>query len=122
MGPVSDRLVVDCSVVVKWKLMGEPHTTEAEALFLDWRHQAVQPCAPALLAYEVVSAFLVAYRRGRISAADAADFIRDLLTLPFTLYELTPSLALRAFEMARQHARSAYDCAYVALAEQQMVE
>jgi hypothetical protein len=33
------RLVVDCRVVVKWKIPTEEHAAAAEALFVDWEHQ-----------------------------------------------------------------------------------
>lgn len=35
------RLVVDCSVIVKWKIATEDHAAEAAELFLDWEHQVI---------------------------------------------------------------------------------
>ena len=36
MAEAITRLVVDCSVVVKWMIPTEDHAAAAEALFVDW--------------------------------------------------------------------------------------
>lgn len=113
-----EQLIVDCSVVVKWKITAEDYADEAEELLLDWQKQAVELCAPNLLQSEVMSAFLRAYRRGRVSEAEARDAIRDLLVLPFLLFDVAP-IVVRAFEIAQQHNQRSYDCIYLALAEQE---
>ena len=115
------RLVVDCSVVVKWRIPTEDHTAAAEELLLDWEHQAVEVSVPNHFQSEVISAFLRAYRRDRITADEAREAIRDLLALPFVLCEVA-LLAERAFTMAQSHQQRAYDCLYVALAERDGVE
>jgi predicted nucleic acid-binding protein len=115
------RLVVDCSVVVKWKIPTEDHAAAAEALLLDWEHQAVEVFVPHHFPSEVISAFLRAYRRDRITADEAWQAIRDLLALPFVLCDVVP-LAERAFAIAHQHQQRAYDCLYVALAERHDME
>ena len=102
MAQILERLVVDCSVVVKWKIIAEDYAGEAEELLLDWRNQAVELCAPNLLQSEVMSAFLRAHRRGRVSEAEARNAIRDLLALPFLLFDVAP-IVVRAFEIAQQH-------------------
>ena len=65
---------------------------------------------------EVISAFLRASRRGRLTTDEAREAIRDLLALPCVLCDVT-ALADRAFTIAHQHQQRAYDCLYVALAE-----
>jgi len=112
------RLVVDCSVVVKWKIPLEDHAAAAEQILLDWEHQAVEVFAPNHLQSEIISAFLRAHRRGRITEEEAREAIQDLLALPFVLFDVAP-IAERAFAMARQHNQGAYDCLYVALAERE---
>lgn len=116
-----ERLTVDCSVVVKWKITTEDDASEAEALLIDWQHQAVEICAPNLLPAEVMSAFLRAHRRGRISEGEAREAIRDLLALPFILFEISP-IVDRAFDIAQQYNQRSYDCLYVALAERERME
>src|SRR5262245_25184313 len=66
---------------------------------------------------EVISAFLRAARRSRLTTDEAREAIRDLLALPFVLCDVT-TLADRAFTIAHQRQQRAYDCLYVALAEQ----
>jgi predicted nucleic acid-binding protein len=122
MASVGGRLATDCSVVVKWKLSGEPHATEAEEVLLDWRHLAFEVVAPSLLVSEILSAFFRAYRRGRISETEAVGYIQDLLRLPFDLHEITEPLVLKAFHIAKSYNQASQDCLYVALAEQEAVE
>ena len=114
-------MVLDCSIIVKWKIPTEDHAAAAEELFLDWNHQAVDVCAPNHMQSEVLSAFLRAHRRGRITEAEAREAIRDLLALPFVLFDVA-LLAERAFAVAQQYDQRAYDCLYVALAERKGVE
>jgi predicted nucleic acid-binding protein len=121
MADALTRLVVDCSVVVKWKIPTEDHAAAAEALFGDWEHQVVDVLVPNHFTSEVISAFLRAARRGRLTTDEAREAIRDLLALPFVLYDVT-TLADRAFTIAHQHQQRAYDCLYVALAEREEIE
>ena len=121
MADALTRLVVDCSVVVKWKISTEDHAAAAEALFGDWERHVVDMLVPNHFPSEVISAFLRASRRGRITADEAREAIRDLLALPFVLCDVT-ALADRAFIIAHQHQQRAYDCLYVALAERDGVE
>ena len=121
MADALTRLVVDCSVVVKWKIPTEDHATAAEALFVDWEPHMVDVAVPNHFPSEVISAFLRAYRRDLITADEAREAIRDLLALPFVLCDVT-ALADRAFAIAHQHQQRAYDCLYVALAERDGVE
>ena len=121
MADALTRLVVDCSVVVKWKISTEDHAAAAEALFGDWERHVVDMLVPNHFPSEVISAFLRASRRGRITADEAREAIRDLLALPFVLCDVT-ALADHAFIIAHQHQQRAYDCLYVALAERDGVE
>jgi predicted nucleic acid-binding protein len=118
---ILERLTIDCSVVVKWKIIAEDHADAAEDLLLDWQQQAIELCAPTLLQAEIMSAFLRAHRRGRVSAEEAKEAFRDLLALPFQLLDIAP-VAMRAFEIAQQHNQRPYDCIYVALAERESIE
>jgi predicted nucleic acid-binding protein len=108
-------------VVVKWKIPTEDHAAAAEALLVDWEHQALEVSMPNHFQSEVISAFLRAYRRDRITADEAREAIRDLLALPFVLCDAAP-LAERAFAIAQQHQQRVYDCLYVALAERDGIE
>jgi predicted nucleic acid-binding protein len=115
------RLVVDCSLVVKWKITTEDYAAEAEEILLDWQRQSIEACAPNLLQAEVMSAFLRAHRRGRVSRTEAEGAIRDLMALPFVMFDVA-SILVRAFEIAQHHNQRSYDCIYIALAEREGVE
>jgi predicted nucleic acid-binding protein len=107
--------------VVKWKIPTENHATVSEELLLDWEHRAIDVYIPNHFHSEVISAFLRAQRRGRLSADEAGEAIRDLLALPFVVCDVAP-IAERAFAIAQQHNQRAYDCLYVALAERESIE
>ena len=118
MADILARVVVDCSVVVKWKILTEDHAAAAETLLGDWELQVVDVLVPNHFPSEVISAFLRASRRGRLTTDEAREAIRDLLALPFVLCDVT-ALADRAFTIAHQRQQRAYDCLYVALAERE---
>ena len=67
MADALTRLVVDCSVVVKWQIPTEDHSVAAAALFGDWEHQVIDVMVPNHFPSEVISAFLRASRRGRLT-------------------------------------------------------
>jgi len=69
------RLVVDCSLVVKWKITTEDYAAEAEEILLDWQRQSTEACALNLLEAEVMSAFLRAHRKGWVSRTEAEGAI-----------------------------------------------
>lgn len=118
----ADRLLIDCSAVMKWKLASEPFAAEAHELLLDGEAEAVELCSPDQLRAEVVNAFLKAHRRNRLSLDEARDGLREVLTYPFTLYRTTARVVSRAFEIAVGHHQHAYDCIYVAMAEAKRIE
>jgi predicted nucleic acid-binding protein len=122
MTGIAERLVVDSSVLIKWKITSEEHAAQAEEVLLDWQHGAIEVCAPDQVLTEVMSACLKAFRRRRLSEGEATDAIREYLSFPLTLYKTTKRVIIRAFEIARQENQRAYDCIYVALAERKGIE
>ncbi len=71
--------------------------------------------APMLLDYEVVSALRGLTSRGRISSARADEVLTDYADLAIRRWESADSLRPRAFQLRTNV--SAYDAAYIALAE-----
>lgn len=71
--------------------------------------------APALLDYEVVSVVRGLTTGGRLSGHRAEELLADFDDLPIERWPCVDSLRRRAFEL-RENV-SAYDAAYVALAE-----
>jgi len=72
---------------------------------------------PALRPFEVTNALLDAERRGRINAAQQAEFLEWLRQLPIHI-EHRPAawLGQQILPLARAHRLSAYDAAYLELA------
>lgn len=102
-------IVVDCSVVVD-ALAGPPGIDELRS-----RLGEEELHAPTLLDYEVVSVVRGLTLSGRLTDARALDVLTDFEDLPIHRWPSAHALRRRAFEM-RDNV-SAYDAAYVALAE-----
>jgi predicted nucleic acid-binding protein len=104
--------VLDASVLVKWfHSEGEEHVEQARALRAQFEAGDLRIVAPTLLWLEIVN---VAARRWGWSEAKLERLARSLSTLGFDLIE--PDLAAVARWAAR--GLTAYDAAYVAVAEQ----
>jgi predicted nucleic acid-binding protein len=102
-------IVVDCSAVVD-ALSWAPETAElVEVLSAEDLH------APGLIDYEVVAAVRGLVLRRQLSAERAAGVLADFEDLPMERWPADAALRRRAFQM--RDALSAYDAAYVALAE-----
>ncbi len=71
--------------------------------------------APTLLDFEVVSALRGLTLGGHLSAARATDLLTDFDDLPVQRWQFADGLRRRAFQLRDN--LSAYDAAYVALAE-----
>ncbi len=105
-------LVVDANVVLAWiRAEGEPLAAQATAVRGAFRDGTVGLVVPPLTAYEVLN---VAGRKWRWPAAGLERLVDDLRVLGLKTVE--PPLA----EVARWTAAglTAYDAAYVAVAEQ----
>lgn len=102
-------IVVDCSAIVD-ALTAPPGTDALRSeLAADDLH------APALLDFEVVSALRGLVMRGEVSQARAQDALVDYDDLPIERWPSDSALRKRSF--ALRDSISAYDAAYVALAE-----
>lgn len=102
-------IVVDCSAVVD-ALIGAPGTGElVDVLSSEDLH------APGLIDYEVVAAVRGLVLRRQLSAERAAGVLADSADLPLERWPADAALRRRAFQL--RDTLSAYDAAYVALAE-----
>jgi predicted nucleic acid-binding protein len=106
-----DSIVVDASVAAKLYFTESLSDEAAAAL-----RQAGQLIAPDLLFVEMASIAAKRVRRGTSLLGAATEAMRSVGEL-LDEAVATPSLAERAFELAAQHGVSAYDGAYLALAE-----
>lgn len=108
---MTGRFVIDASVAAKFYFAEEGCDLAAAAL-----RESDGLIAPDLLFVEMVSIAAKKVRRGLASKEEAA---RAVLSIGEILDETVPSreLAPRLFELAAAHGFSAYDAAYLALAE-----
>ena len=102
-------IVVDCSALVD-VLTGVDGSDELRS-----RLATSEIHAPSLLDFEVVSALRGLTLAGRLSEARAQDFLTDFEDLPIRRWASADALRRRAFHLRNNV--SAYDAAYVALAE-----
>jgi predicted nucleic acid-binding protein len=113
-------VVVDASVVLKWQLDDEECISQATALRDDfYALGAIQAIAPCLLIYEVINGIVTATRRKRLSPDKAHEAMDNLMEIGVELKVVEPEKVL---ELALEHNLSAYDAAYLALAESEGCE
>lgn len=105
--------VLDASVAAAWCFEDEA-TPETDGI-LDLL--AEQPAVtPMLWGLEVANILLVAERRRRLTASQADRFLRILAQLPIDHDPAPPDLPF-VVSVGRRHNLSAYDAAYLVLAE-----
>jgi len=112
---MSTELVVDASVVLKWQLKDE----EAIAQALDLRddfllHGRISLVAPSLLVYELTNGMLTATRQRRLSRDQAEEGLAALLAAGIQLIPADPT---QIFSLSHHWRVSAYDGAYLVIAE-----
>lgn len=106
-------MIVDASVILSAFFPDEAQD-QAQALIRDHVIGQVQLTAPTLLLYEVTNAVLQARRRGRISDEQAEGILSAFEGLGIVLEPVTWQQIL---SLAVRFDRSAYDAAYLALAQ-----
>ena len=107
-------LVLDPSVVAGWFIGDESSSFTQAALAAVAASGAL---VPSLWPYEVTNMFLMAERRGRISAEDVSLALESLAALPI---DVRPTSATRdtaaLVRIAREYRLSAYDASYLEVA------
>jgi predicted nucleic acid-binding protein len=104
--------VVDASVSLAW--LFEDEVSEQTDDLLD-RLRDERALVPSLWTYEIANALTVAQRRSRITEAQARVLVETLQSLPIDRADSAPAGVLLA--LASKHRLSAYDAAYLELAE-----
>jgi len=113
-------VVVDASVVLKWQFDDEEYIPQATTLRNDfYARGAIKAIAPYLLIYEVVNGVLTTLRRKRPASHKALEVMDNLMKLEVELKEVESK---RVLKLALEHNLSAYDAAYLALAESEGCE
>ena len=112
---MSDLIVIDASVAVKW-VVDEEHTDRALALLHDALSARQTVYGPPLLVGEVANTILQRERRGDITQIDADAALARFLAAPLIIAQ-PPNLIEEGFRFARDHELPAvYDSFYVVLA------
>jgi len=106
-------IVVDTSVTMAWCFDDEA-TGQTDAILDRLREE--EAAVPALWQLEVANVLLVAERRGRITEAEATRFLDLLGRLPIRM-DMLPIDTTAVLAAGRRHNLSAYDAAYLILAE-----
>jgi len=106
-------VIVDASVILQAFF---PDETQAEAQSLIREHVSghVRLVAPTLLLYEVTNVVVQAVRRERVNAKEGETILVAFEGLGI---EMEPMAWRRVLALAQRFGRSAYDAAYLALAE-----
>ena len=97
---------------------GDPRRTRAQSALQGWADAGEALHAPALLPYEFASSLTRLVEAGKLPAERVGPVWLTVLGLPVT-HHLLQEMAPRVVEIALQLGRrSAYDAAYLALAEE----
>jgi predicted nucleic acid-binding protein len=107
------RIVIDASVTMAWCFEDEASTATDDVLDRLRHDSAV---VPALWQLEVVNVLLAAERRKRITEAQAVRLLDLLGRLPVEV-DSTRYDTQSVLDAGRRHNLSAYDAAYLVLAE-----
>jgi predicted nucleic acid-binding protein len=105
-------VVVDASIAAAW-LLPEEDSDAAEAVIAALYGR---PPVPSLFWHEARNILIMAERRGRIVAGEAAAAMRRLRRLPLEVASAGSDDGVLALAMA--HGLTAYDAAYLALARE----
>jgi len=106
--------VLDASITACWAFQDEDHPDASLAFLQMSAEEAVVPC---LWWFEVRNILVVNERRRRIAEADTAAFLLNLSRLRLRIDRLPDESAV--LRLARTHRLSAYDAAYLALAQRE---
>lgn len=109
-------VVLDANALIVLAL-DQRRASAVERLLREWKAEGQDLHAPALLGYEVASAIAKAVAAGQLPTGRVAEACERIDRVPVALHGITDTA--RLVEMARRLERkSAYDAAYVVLAEE----
>ncbi|MBI2809096.1 MAG: type II toxin-antitoxin system VapC family toxin [Planctomycetes bacterium] len=114
------KYVLDSSVAFKW-LVPEVDTDKALRIRDDYNLAVCELIAPDIFPVETTHALTRAERQGRVTPAQGATLLKDLLKNLPQLYPYMPLLS-RAYEISSNMKIGVYDCLYLALAERERCE
>ncbi len=109
-------VVLDANALIVLALDRQRAVTVEELLRV-WKAEGEELHAPVLLRYEIASALAQVVSAGQLASEAVADASQRIGSVPIVLHQLndTPAVVAMAQRLER---RSAYDAAYVVLAEE----
>jgi predicted nucleic acid-binding protein len=109
-------VVLDANALIVLAL-DQQRAVAVEELLRVWKAEGEELHAPVLLRYEIASALAQAVSAGQLASDAVADASQRIASVPIALHQLndTPEVVAMAQRLER---RSAYDAAYVVLAEE----
>lgn len=114
---MSDRFVVDNSIVMSW-CFGDEANEYADAVLA--RLADAVAVVPEIWPLEVVNVLLVAERRKRLRPVDSVRFLTLLSRLPIQVEQTWPVTAMtELLALGRSTGLSSYDASYLDLAMRQ---
>jgi len=111
------KYVLDSNVAFKW-LVPEKDTDKALLLRDDYNNGIHELLAPDILPIEVAHALTRAERQKRITPAQSAVLLKDMMRNVPKVHAYLPLLT-RAYDISSLYRIGVYDCVYVALAERE---
>ncbi len=109
--------VLDASMTMTWCFEDE-RTPESDAVGSTLARADDQATVPAVWSFEVANAALRGLRRHRLAPAQVLSFLETLDRFPISHDNpLRPEAVTHLLKVARDHELSAYDAAYLELAE-----
>ncbi len=107
-------MIVDANVILR-AFFPDESQTQAQAVLRDHVARRIRLAAPALLPYELSNAVWQAERRGRITRTQADGVLQAIADLDLKIVQQSWG---EMIPLARRFNRSAYDAAYLALAQE----
>ena len=120
---MSDVVVVDANLALKWVLL-EEDSTMSMGLLDKWTDERKKIMAPALFTYEVSNILHRQALTGKLTYDEALRGLSKLFSLGILLnFSWYEELSVRAIEFARRfHLPATYDAHYLALAHREQCE
>jgi predicted nucleic acid-binding protein len=114
------KYVLDSCVGFK-TLLTEQDSDKAQQLCDDYQHNVHELLSPDVFAVEIAHGITRAERQGRITPAEGAQLLTDLLIRLSAMHASLPLLP-RAYHISSDARIGVYDCLYLALAEREGCE
>lgn len=120
---MSDVVVVDANLALKWVLL-EEDSTMSMGLLDKWTDERKKIMAPALFTYEVSNILHRQALTGKLTYDEALRGLSKLFSLGILLnFSWYEEMSARAIEFARRfHLPATYDAHYLALAHREQCE